>query len=196
MRFQERVQFFAQVGGIVFHIHQILQAAFNFKRRNACADQVRQFIAQVQVLDREQVAVFDQCFPFPVDELVRQPAVLGTGAAVGRALAIGHTHVAIAAKRYTQRARDKKLQIHGRGFMDGLNLIQVQFPGQHHPLNPRIGQKLHMRGIAVVRLRARVQYNGRQVHFQNRHILNNQRIHADVVQFPDQLPASLQFIVI
>ncbi len=128
MGFEKRVQLPAQIGRVVFHVNQVFEPPFNFERRNARPDQIGQLIRQIQVFDRQQVAAFDERSARTVDQLVGQPAVLGAGAAVGRALAVGDAHVAVAAKRHAQSAGDKKLQLGASSFVDFPDLVQVEFP--------------------------------------------------------------------
>ena len=82
-----------------------------------------------------------------------------------------------------------------RGGADGGNLFQIQFARQHDLAEAGILQKARLLRRADVRLRAGMQLDWRQVHFQQAHVLDDDGIHAGVVQLPDLLAHGLQLVV-
>jgi hypothetical protein len=60
---------------------------------------------------------------------------------------------------------------------------------------PTAARKRGLLGRADVGLRAGVQLDRRQVEFEQTHVLDDQRIGADLVQLPRQLPRRFQFVI-
>ena len=73
---------------------------------------------------------------------------------------------------------------------NGLDLIQVQLPGQDDSLKTHLFQKGRPLRCVVVHLGAGDQGQGRQVAFQQAGVLDDQAVDADPVQFVNQVEGS------
>jgi hypothetical protein len=79
--------------------------------------------------------------------------------------------------------------------MDGCNLLDRQFTRQHHLRETHVLQKAGFLSRADIGLRAGMQLDGRQIQFQQAHVLHDQHISACVVDVPGHLACALQFVV-
>ena len=74
--------------------------------------------------------------------------------------------------------------------------MQVQFPRQHDLRKSNLVQKHGFFDSTNVGLRTGMQLDRRQVHFQQAHVLHNQRVGAGVIQLPYQFPCGFQLVVV
>ena len=96
----------------------------------------------------------------------------------------------------TQRSVNEKLQWYRGLSPDFLDLIDAQLTTQHHLFKAQAFQFLDPFQRKVVALCAGMQRNGRQVEFQQRKVLYNQRIHTSVPAIPSQTPSFFLFILV
>jgi hypothetical protein len=89
---------------------------------------------------------------------------------------------ALAAEGHAQRAMHEEFERTGRWRRDVADLVDRQFARQHDLREADVLQEARLGGIADVGLRAGVQLDRRQIHFQQAHVLHDQRIDAGVVQ--------------
>ncbi len=137
-----------------------------------------------------------------VCHLVGQAAGLAAVAAVGAAAGVGVADVALAAVGHAQRAVDEELDVGAprrihwpQRLVDGGDLLQRQFARQHDLRQAHVLQKARFLGRADVGLGAGVQLDGRQVDFQQAHVLDDQRVGTGVVHLPGHLARGLQLVV-
>ncbi|MOA02785.1 hypothetical protein D3C78_1222550 [compost metagenome] len=90
---------------------------------------------------------------------------------------------------------DEELDGRIGGVGDGADFLQVQLAGQHQLRETGLIEELRPTQGADVGLGAGVQFDGRDIQFEDAHVLDDQRIHAGVVQLVDQLARRLQLVV-
>ena len=162
------------------HVGGLLQASFNLEARQPGRLQVGQELPGRQVLGGQQITTVAQIAGHPIhNQLIGQPAGLGTLTAIGTALAQGLTGEALAGVGDTQGPMHKHLQRHGQPpllqlALQTLQIPQTQFPGQHHPHGPQLGRHGHPGGAGDRHL-------GGAMHRQGRRELGSQQRQADVL---------------
>ena len=131
------------------HVAGVLEAPFDFEAGDARVGEVREQLPGGQVLGRQQVALLAEVALHPIDDqLIGKPAGLGALAPVGTALAEGLTGEALARIGHTQGPMHEHLQGHGTAPLVELlpqaaEVLEGQFPGQHHPLAAQFGRLGH-----------------------------------------------------
>jgi hypothetical protein len=73
--------------------------------------------------------------------------------------------------------------------------LKRHFARQNNLRETGIFEEFHLGRVAVVGLRAGVQLDRRQIHFEQAHVLDDQRIGAGFVQLPGQLASFLEFVI-
>ena len=203
---QNFVQQGAVVGGDVFHIAHVFVAAFDFEAAYACVDQRLHVGALVVVFHAQHVFVVRHEAASRVDHLVGQAAGLAAVAPVGAAPGVGVADEALAAVGHAQGAVHKEFQgcslavfsvlaVWAQGHVDAGDLCECQFAGQHQLAQAGVLQKAGFFGGADVGLGAGVQLNGRQVEFEQAHVLDDEGVYARVVQLAHELAGGLQLVV-
>ena len=91
---------------------------------------------------------------------------------------------------------DKGLQLDRGAGADGADLVQAQLAGQDHAPDADLLQKGHPLGGVVVHLRAGDQGDGRQVAFQQAHVLDDDGVDAQLVELVDQAHGLGQLVVV
>ncbi len=152
--------------------------------------------AQVQVAQREEVAVRDEDPALGVDQAVAAAAGLGALAAVAAPSADGVAHVALPAVRDTQRPVDETLELQGGAGADGPDLVQAQLAGQDDAPEANGFQEGDPRGGVVVHLGAGDEGQGREVRFEQAHILDDGGVDANVVEPVQQANGLGQLVVV
>jgi len=133
-----------------------------------------------------------------IHHLIRQATGLVAFAPVGAAPGVCGADVALTAIGHAERAVHKEFQRTALGIgccADGRNLAQVQFACQHDLRQPHVLQKACLLGGADIGLGAGMQLDRRQVDFQQAHVLNDQRVHAGVIELPGEFACALEFVV-
>lgn len=82
----------------------------------------------------------------------------------------------------------------GRGAHGG-DLLQREFAREHELRQAHVLQKARLFRGADVALGAGVQLDGRQVEFEQAHVLNDERVHAGIPELVHQAPRGLEFVV-
>ncbi len=80
--------------------------------------------------------------------------------------------------------------------MHGGNFFNGQLARQYQLRKSAVSQKLCFFHRANVALRAGMQLNGGQIHLEQTHVLNNQRIHTCVVQLPHQFAGFFKLCIV
>ena len=184
------------VRGDILHRRHVLIAPFNLEAANASICQCFKVFALVVVLHAQHVLVVRHDAPEAVLHRVGQAAFLRAVAAVGAAAGVRMANEALAAVGHAQRTVDEELEfrfLHFRG--DGADLLQGEFACQYQLREPGILQEPRLLWGANVGLGAGMQLDGRQVQFQQAHVLNNQGIHAGFVELPGLAPRRFQFVI-
>jgi hypothetical protein len=133
-----------------------------------------------------------------VGHLVGQAAGLAAVAPVGAAAGVGVADEALAAIGHAQRSVDEKLDVAALGVgggADGGNLLHRQLARQHNLAQARVLQKAGFFRGADVGLGAGVQLDGRQIEFEQAHVLDDEGVGPGVVDLPGHLPGAFEFIV-
>ena len=192
--FDDFVQQQAVVSGDVFHIAHVLVAALDLERTHASVQQRFQILALVIVLHRQQVLVEGHHAAILVGQGIRQATGLRTIATVGAAAGIGMADETLAGEGHAQGTMNEIFDGGGIAHTGGnaLDLGNGQLACQYQLRQAGIGQKARLVGIADIALGGGMQLDGRQVHLQDAHVLDDQRIHSGVVQLPDQLARGFQ----
>jgi 3-hydroxymyristoyl/3-hydroxydecanoyl-(acyl carrier protein) dehydratase len=193
---QDLVEQQAIVGRDVLHVAHVLVAALDLERTDAGVDQRFQVAALVVVLHRQQVLVVGHDAALAIRQGIRQPARLGTVAAVGAAARVRMRDIALPGKRDAQGAMDEVFErrVHLRA--DLADLVDGQLACQHQLGEADVTQEFRLLHGADVALRAGVQLDRRQVEFQQPHVLDDQRIDARLVQLPDLLARQIELGVV
>ena len=175
-------QHFVEQGAVmrrdVLDVGKVFVAAFNLEGADPGLSQRQHVVALVVVLHRQQMLIFSDGLALVVHQRVGQPASLRAFAAIGAAPGVGVADEALAAEGDAERTvdeifeRDIGLRCNLRHF------LHRQFAGQHHLRETGIFEKFHLGRIAIVGLRTGVQLDRRQIHFEQAHVLNDQRIGA------------------
>ncbi len=181
----------------ILHVGDILQPSFYLQTAHSGIEQLLQLVASVHVSHREQITLLFENTAFGIDKVERHAANLGALATVGTAAEEMLRGIALSVVAHANAAMHKDLECHVRHLsVNVLNILQTQFAGEDHLLEAQTVEPPHLLGRAVVHLRAGMQGNGRKVHFQQCHVLHDERIDARLVELPHQLPRSLQLLVV
>ena len=122
---KDSIQFLTVSGCDILHVRNVFQPPLYFQGRSAGIQQVFQHFTLVQVFQREQVLVADDCFSVRIHQTERQAAELGALSPVGASAKACLTDVALSAITYTKRAMYKDFQRRLRtGLMDIAYLLQ------------------------------------------------------------------------
>ena len=147
------IQALAVGGHDISDVRLILQSALNLQRRGTSFYQLFQVVYLAEVFQRQQVALV---FPFTalaVNQIELHAAELCTLAAIGRTAEAILRGIAQSAIADAQGTMHKNLQLDiGHGLMDGGNLWNRQFAGQHHTPETQRAQPAHLRRRAIVGL--------------------------------------------
>ncbi len=84
----------------------------------------------------------------------------------------------------------------GDSLMDSCNLFERKFPCKDKTREAHIGKKTGFGRIADVALGACMKFNRRNIHPQDTHVLDNERVNSGPVQLSDKLLHRLQLIII
>ena len=182
--------------GDVLDVAQVLVAALDLEAADAGVDQRAQIRTLVVVFEREHMLVVGHDAPAGIGHGVGQAAFLRAVATVGAAPGVGVADEALARIGHAERAVDEELQRRGLHLVGNrLDLRQRQLTRQHHLREAHVLQKARLLGRADVGLGAGVELDRWQVHAQQAHVLDDQRVGAGVVELPDQASRRLQFVV-
>ena len=147
----------------VLHVGDVLQATFNLERRGPRINQLLQVVAEVQILERQEVTVVLQDTALGIQQVERHAADLGTGTTIGRTSEAILGDVTLAGIADAEGAVNEDLQRHvGHLAMDGGNLVNRQLTRQDHTTETQLLQLAHLLSGTVIGLRGGVQGNGRQ----------------------------------
>lgn len=116
--------------------------------------------------------------------IVGEAAWLGALTAIGGATSAEETHVALATIRYAQRTMDESLKADGCLSGNVGNLLDRQLASQNHLGETHLLPKEHLVGGTVVALRGGVELDGWHIASKEGGILDDEDIHADVVELP------------
>ena len=100
--FKDGVELLTVVGRHILHIIRVFQPTFDLEAGDAGIQQLLKMGAVVQVFQAEQVFAFNQHLTLRVEQIPWQSAGLGTGAAVGRAVADILAQIALSTVADTQ----------------------------------------------------------------------------------------------
>ena len=133
-----------------------------------------------------------------IGHVVRQATSLAAVTSVGTATCVRVADEALAAVGHAQRTVHKELQFASLGIehiMDGFDLRQGQLTGQHDLREAHVLHELCLFRRANVGLRAGMQLDWGEVHFQQTHVLHDQYIRACVVHVPCHLACGFELVV-
>lgn len=111
---------------------------------------------------------------------------------------MGVADKALAAVSHAQGAVYEKLDAATVGVSGGANLgdlFQCEFTCQHNLREAHVLKEAGLFNRANIGLRTGVQLNRRQIHFQQGHVLHDQRIGPRPVHIPSQLAGAFEFVI-
>jgi hypothetical protein len=108
---------------------------------------------------------------------------------------VGVADEALAAESDTERTVDEVFKGDIALCGNGGNLVHRQFAGQHDLRETGIFEECHFGRIAIVGLRAGMQLDWWQIHFEQSHILHDQRIGPCFVSLPGHLAGPVEFVI-
>ncbi len=188
--------------GRVLDVSHVLQPALDLERADAGIGQRAQVGALVVVLHRQQVLVEGHDAALLVFQLVGQAAGLRAFAAIGAASGVGVADVALPGKGHAERAVDEEFEDGRRiawhaDFLPVCAVISVSDSSRASTIceKPTSARKLRLLRRADVGLGRGVQFDGRQVGFQQAHVLQDQGVGPGLVHLPGQAARFLDFVV-
>nr|AEZ49742.1 hypothetical protein pMR0211_0130 [Providencia stuartii] len=189
------IQLLAVVSGNILDVAEVLESALYLEGTDPGVDQCFEVICLVVVLQRQHMVVAGNDVALAGLEITRHPALLRAFAAVGTAVCVGFTDIALAAVGHAQGAMDKELQSHLGLGGHGANLAQTQLPCQHHLRKAHMLEKGDFGRNPVIHLGTGVQCNRWQVQLKQPQVLHDNGIGTGLVHRPDQASGFFQFIV-
>ena len=193
---QYGIQLLAIVSRDVLDVSLILETALHLEGYDSGLQDFGQIHRTVHIAQGEEVLVVQERAPSGIHQIEGGTANLGALAAVAATARHHPADVTLAAVTDTQRSVNEGLQLYPALLMDVPNGVQIHFTCQYGPAEPQLFQKPDAFEGIVVTLRAGVETDGRQVHFQQSEILHNDGVGAQLVQLYNQLAGILQFVVI
>ena len=186
------------VSGDVLDVVRVLVAPLDLEGLHPGVDQGLEVRALVVVLERQQVLVEGDDAALLVLQGIGQATGLGAVAAVGAASGLGMADVALAGEGDAQGAVDEVLDqgVGGHGGAHGRDLRDGQLPGQDDLGEAHLGQEPRLLRGADVALGGGVQVDGREVQLQEPQVLDDEGVHAGVVEVLDQAAGGLQLVVV
>ena len=129
---------------------------------------------------------------------IGQAAGLGAVAAIGAAPCLGVADVALTGEGDAQGAVDEILdhRVARYGGPYCRDLGEAQLPGQHDLGETDLCKETGLLRGADVALGGGVQVKGRQVQLQEPQVLDDEGVHAGVIQLADQAAGGLQLVVV
>ena len=131
-----------------------------------------------------------------IGKTVRQTAHLGAFAPVGTAPRSKQARLAVSTVTHAQRAVDENLDRHSHCGNDSSYFFKRQLSRKHDLGKATILEKPCLLRCSGVTLGASMQRDRRNVHSQDRKILNNQSVDPYVIKPPDQLLGSQKLVII
>ena len=193
---QQVVQVAAHEADHILDVVRILEPTLDLEAHHAGLRQAIQVPREVQVSDVQQVLLPHHHPARAIHQVPGCAAGLGALAAVAAAVADGAAQIAVPALTHAESPVDKGLQLHVCGPADGPDVVQAQLPGEDGPGEAGAGEKGHALGAVTGRLGAGVQGQRWEVHLQVGHVLDDQGVHACLVEPPGLLPRLLQLVVV
>ena len=150
---EDGIEFLTIAGHYVLDIRYILQSSFNLERGSTGIEQLFQFLALIQVLQRKQVLVLDDGLAIGIHQIERQSAELGTFTSVRTSSEAMLTHIALTAIAHAQSTmhEDFEWSLWYR-LVYLTDLFQREFACQNHLSETCLSQEFYLRGTAVVHL--------------------------------------------
>ena len=172
----------------ILHIGKILQSALNLERRSTGLNQSAQMLAEIQVLQRQQVALVLPFTSVGIDQVKLHPAELSALSAVGTTMETMLRGIAPTRIADAECSVDKHLKLHLRHSTMYLgNLVNRELTGQHSPAEPMLLQPAHLLRRAIVGLSRGMQGEGQAIsQRQQLHVLYENGIDAGIGQVVKQ----------
>ena len=170
----------------VLHIGNIFQTTFYLERNGTCFYQTTQIGAEIQILQREQMALMLQLSTFCIEKIEFHATELGTLTSIGTTMETMFGSIAKTRITDTQSTMHKDLQLHLRYLLvDSGNLFDRKLACQHSTLESLITEPSHLLRRPIIGLRRSMKHKRKPFNQGKKpHVLHQYGINRDVRQLP------------
>ena len=181
--------------GDILHVAHIFVTPFNLEGAYTSINQRAEVGSLIVIFHRQQMFFIGNHPPLIVFQCVWQTARLRAIATVGATPCLRMRNVALTRIGHAQCPMNKEFNGRVRSLVNRADLIKIQLSRQHNLREANIREELRFFNCTNVALRTGVQFNRRNIKFQNPHILNNQRIDTGLVEVSNQPLRGFQLII-